>query len=372
MPGSSVSIVEVDKYFGDFHVLKNINLEIRENEFFSLLGPSGCGKTTLLRIIAGLEDVDDGDVLLDDKSIIHLPPNKRPVNTIFQNYALFPHLTVYENIAFPLRLKKLSENEIKEKVEWLLSLTRLEEHAKKKPTQLSGGQKQRVSLARALANEPKVLLLDEPVSALDAKLRQELLIELDNLHDKVGITFIYVTHDQSEALSVSDHVAVMNNGVVVQYGTPYEIYESPADTFVATFIGESNLMKGTVKELISENYALVEFPTLGDIVCFRDKPLNLGDDVLITLRPEKIRISHSKPQLSADSYTNIVHGIVDETIYMGYQTKYFVRTDGGYILKVYKQHASYLLDEKIIQWKDEVYMYWNPDDSFIVEVERVD
>ncbi|MFN4201066.1 MAG: TOBE domain-containing protein, partial [Fervidobacterium gondwanense] len=152
----------------------------------------------------------------------------------------------------------------------------------------------------------------------------------------------------------------------------YEIYESPADTFVATFIGESNLMKGTVKELISENYALVEFPTLGDIVCFRDKPLNLGDDVLITLRPEKIRISHSKPQLSADSYTNIVHGIVDETIYMGYQTKYFVRTDGGYILKVYKQHASYLLDEKIIQWKDEVYMYWNPDDSFIVEVERVD
>ncbi len=370
MPGSSVSIVNVDKYFGDFHVLKNINLEIKENEFFSLLGPSGCGKTTLLRIIAGLEDVDDGDVLLDGKSILHLPPNKRPVNTIFQNYALFPHLNVYENIAFPLRIKKLSEREIKEKVEWLLLLTRLEEHAKKKPAQLSGGQKQRVSLARALANEPKVLLLDEPVSALDAKLRQELLIELDNLHDKVGITFIYVTHDQAEAISVSDHVAVMNNGEIVQYGTPYEIYESPADTFVATFIGESNLMKGTVKKLISETYVLVEFPTLGEIVCYRDKPVEVNDDVLVTLRPEKIRITHSKPQLPEDSFTNILHGVVDETIYMGYQTKYFVRTDGGYILRVYKQHASYLLDEKIIQWKDEVFLYWNPDDSFIVEVDK--
>ncbi|MGC8820866.1 MAG: ABC transporter ATP-binding protein [Fervidobacterium sp.] len=370
MPGSSVSIVNVDKYYDDFHVLKNVNLEIKENEFFSLLGPSGCGKTTLLRIIAGLEEVDDGDVLLDGKSILMLPPNLRPVNTIFQNYALFPHLTVYENIAFPLRLKKLSEHEIKEKVEWLLNLVRLEEHARKKPSQLSGGQKQRVSLARALANGPKVLLLDEPVSALDAKLRQELLIELDNLHDKVGITFIYVTHDQSEAISVSDHVAVMNNGVIVQYGTPYEVYESPANSFVATFIGESNLMKGTVKKELSENYVLIEFPSLGEIVCYKDKPVRENDDVLVTLRPEKIRITHTKPQLSETLPANVVHGIVDETIYMGYQTKYFVKTDNGYILRVYKQHVSYLLDEKIIQWKDKVFLYWNPDDSFIVEVER--
>lgn len=370
MPGSSVSIVNVDKYYDDFHVLKNVSLEIKENEFFSLLGPSGCGKTTLLRIIAGLEDVDDGDVLLDDKSILGIPANKRPVNTIFQNYALFPHLNVYENIAFPLRLKKLSEHEIKEKIEWLLSLVKLEEHAKKKPVQLSGGQKQRVSLARALANEPKVLLLDEPVSALDAKLRQELLIELDNLHDKVGITFIYVTHDQSEAISVSDHVAVMNNGMIVQYGTPYEVYESPVNSFVSTFIGESNLMKGKVKKILSDTYVLVEFPTFGEIICYRDKPVKEDNYVLVMLRPEKIRMIHYKPQISDDAIVNIVHGIVEETIYMGYQTKYFVRTDHGYILRVYKQHVSYLLDEKIIQWKDEVFMYWNPDDSFIVEVEE--
>ncbi len=365
-----MTIKNVDKHYDDFHVLKNVSLDIRENEFFSILGPSGCGKTTLLRIIAGLEDVDSGDVLLDGKSILQLPPNKRPVNTIFQNYALFPHLTVYENIAFPLRLKKLSEREIEEKVGWLLSLVRLEEHAKKKPSQLSGGQKQRVSLARALANEPKVLLLDEPVSALDAKLRQELLIELDNLHDKIGITFVYVTHDQSEAISVSDHVAVMNNGVIVQYGTPYEIYESPANSFVATFIGESNLMKGEVTKVISESYVVVEFPSLGEIICYRDKLVKEKDWVLVTLRPEKIRITHSKPNISDDLITNIVHGVVDETIYMGYQTKYFVRTDEGYILKVYKQHVSYLLDEKIIQWKDEVFLYWNPDDSYIVEVEE--
>lgn len=370
MAGGAVSIKNVDKYFGDFHVLKNINLEIKENEFFSILGPSGCGKTTLLRIIAGLEDVDSGDVLLDGESIVHLPPNKRPVNTIFQNYALFPHLTVYENIAFPLRLKKLSESEIKERVGWLLNLVRLEEHAKKKPHQLSGGQKQRVSLARALANEPRVLLLDEPVSALDAKLRQELLIELDNLHDKVGITFIYVTHDQAEAISISDHVAVMNNGEIVQYGTPFEIYESPANSFVATFIGETNLMKGDVVDLPSENYVVVEFPLLGRIVCYRDKPVNVGDTVLVTLRPEKIRITHNKPAFTDSTPVNILHGKVDEAIYMGYQTKYFIRTDGGYILRVYKQHASYLLDEKIIQWKDEVFLFWNPDDSFIVEVER--
>lgn len=358
----------VDKFFGDFHVLKDVSLEIVANEFFSILGPSGCGKTTLLRIIAGLEDVDDGDVLLDGSSIINLPPHRRPVNTIFQNYALFPHLNVYENIAFPLRLKKLSENEIKQRVEWLLNLVRLEEHAEKKPAQLSGGQKQRVSLARALANEPKVLLLDEPVSALDAKLRQELIIELDNLHDKVGITFVYVTHDQAEAISISDHVAVMNNGEVVQVGTPFEIYESPANVFVATFIGETNLMKGEVKSILSEQYVLVEFPVLGEIVCYRDKPVEVGDTTIVTLRPEKIRISHNRPPISENSVANMLHGVVDETIYMGYQTKYFVRTDEGYIFKVYKQHASYLLDEKIIKWKDEVFLYWDPDDSFIVEV----
>ncbi|PLV60027.1 ABC transporter ATP-binding protein [Thermotoga sp. KOL6] len=365
MVGGEVSIKNVDKFFDDFHVLKHISLDIKKGEFYSILGPSGCGKTTLLRVIAGFEDVKNGDVLLDGNSILGLPPNKRPVNIIFQNYALFPHLTVFENIAFPLRLKKFSEKEIKEKVEELLSLIRMEEHAQKRPSQLSGGQRQRVAIARALANEPRVLLLDEPLSALDAKLRQELLVELDNLHDKVGITFIYVTHDQTEAISVSDRVALMNEGEIVQVGTPYEIYESPANVFAATFIGETNLMK---VEVIGseEEYYIVKSHGVGEFKCYRDKEANKGDKMIITLRPEKIRISKKRPQYG--DTLNIFHGVVEEEIYMGYQTKYFVRLDEGYILKVYKQHARYILDEPIIKWEDEVFVSWDPDDSFIVEV----
>lgn len=364
MKGSQVIIKGINKWFDDFQVLKDINLEIKKGEFFSLLGPSGCGKTTLLRIIAGLETADNGDIMFDNKSVLHIPPHKRPVNTIFQNYALFPHLTVYENVAFSLRLKKLSENEIKERVEKLLNLVRLEEHKDKKPNQLSGGQRQRVAIARALANEPKVLLLDEPVSALDAKLRQELLIELDNLHDQVGITFIYVTHDQAEAISISDHVAVMNEGKVVQYGTPYEIYESPSDKFVASFIGETNLMKAEVKEVFNEHIK-VSAPGIGEFLCYKDKEVKKGDQILLTLRPEKIKISKK-----AFNDKNVFHGIIEEEIYMGYQTRYFVKLDNGYILKVYKQHVNYLLDETILTWKDEVFVSWDPDDSFIVEVNK--
>ncbi|SHH15302.1 ABC transporter ATP-binding protein [Thermosipho atlanticus] len=364
MIGSKVTVKKVSKFFGSFQALKDVNLEIQKGEFFSLLGPSGCGKTTLLRIIAGLEKPDTGDVFFDEVSVINIPPHKRKVNTIFQNYALFPHLSVFENVAFSLRLKKVSESEIKERVEKLLNLVRLEEHASKKPSQLSGGQMQRVAIARALANEPNVLLLDEPVSALDAKLRQELLVELDNLHDKVGITFIYVTHDQAEAISVSDHVAVMNKGEIVQIGTPYEIYESPSNQFVASFIGETNLMKAKVID-VQEEFVRVEAQGIGEFECYKDKKVEKGDKLLITLRPEKIRIS-SKPLKGANSF----HGIVEEEIYMGYQTKYFVKLDEGYIMKIYKQHVKYLLDESIIHWNDEVYITWDPNDSFIVEVSK--
>ena len=250
MNGSQVTIDHVSKRFGDFVALDNINFTIKPGEFFSLLGPSGCGKTTLLRIIAGFEFPDDGAILFDDKNVVPLAANKRPSNTVFQTYALFPHMTVYENIAFPLRLKKLSKDVIDEKVRHYVHLVQLDQHIHKKPNQLSGGQKQRVAIARALVNEPKVLLLDEPLSALDAKLRASLLIDLDNLHDKIGITFIYVTHDQSEALSVSDRIAVMNQGHVLQVGTPFEIYESPATQFVAEFIGETNLFEATVVDCV--------------------------------------------------------------------------------------------------------------------------
>ena len=250
MNGSTVSIDHVSKHFGSFHALDDVNFTIKQGEFFSLLGPSGCGKTTLLRIIAGFEFPDDGAVLLDDKNIISLPANKRPCNTVFQSYALFPHLSVYENVAFPLRLQKKNKAEIDSKVREYLHLVQLDQHIFKKPNQLSGGQRQRVAIARALINEPKVLLLDEPLSALDAKLRASLLLDLDALHDKIGITFIYVTHDQSEALAVSDRIAVMNQGKVLQVGTPFEIYESPATQFVAQFIGETNLFEATVAECV--------------------------------------------------------------------------------------------------------------------------
>jgi spermidine/putrescine transport system ATP-binding protein len=248
--GSQVTIDHVSKRFGDFVALDDINFTIKPGEFFSLLGPSGCGKTTLLRIIAGFEFPDDGAVLFDDKNIISLPPNKRPSNTVFQTYALFPHLTVYDNVAFPLKLKKVPKEEIDKKVREYVHLVQLDQHIDKKPNQLSGGQKQRVAIARALINEPKVLLLDEPLSALDAKLRANLLIDLDRLHDQIGITFIYVTHDQSEALSVSDRIAVMDHGHVLQIGTPYEIYESPATQFVAQFIGETNLFDAEVVDCV--------------------------------------------------------------------------------------------------------------------------
>ena len=238
--GSHVKVENVNKNFNDFNVLKNVGFEIKTGEFFSLLGPSGCGKTTLLRIIAGFEDPTSGDILLDGASVLSLPSNKRHVNTVFQNYALFPHLSVFENVAFPLRIKKLKERAIADRVEEYLQLVKLDGQKLKLPSRLSGGQKQRVAIARALINEPDVLLLDEPLSALDAKLRQHMLLELDSLHDAVGITFLYVTHDQEEAISVSDRVAVMNEGEVLQVGTPSEIYETPAHPFVAEFIGETN------------------------------------------------------------------------------------------------------------------------------------
>jgi len=246
MKGSQVSIQGVHKQFGDFVALDNIDFTIKPGEFFTLLGPSGCGKTTLLRILAGFEFPDEGNILFDETDVTELPPNKRHSNTVFQNYALFPHLSVYENVAFSLRLQKVDKKTIDEKVRQYVHLVELDEHIFKKPNQLSGGQRQRVAIARALINEPKVLLLDEPLSALDAKLRSNLLVELDRLHDKIGVTFIFVTHDQSEALAVSDRIAVMNHGHVLQVGTPYEIYESPATQFVAQFIGETNLFEATV------------------------------------------------------------------------------------------------------------------------------
>jgi len=367
--GSLVTIKNVEKNFGDFQALKNISLEIKKGEFFSLLGPSGCGKTTLLRIIAGFEDPSNGTVLLDGRDVIPIPANKRPVNTVFQSYALFPHLTIFENVAFPLRLRKVAGNIVKEKVQQFLELVKLPKEGKKLPSQLSGGQKQRVAIARALINEPSVLLLDEPLSALDAKLRQHMLIELDAIHDKIGITFIYVTHDQQEALSVSDRVAVMNEGNLEQIGTPFEIYESPQTHFVANFIGETNLITGKVTEITDEKHALIEFDDLGSLIVYRDKPIAAGDKVKVTIRPEKIRVSTEKPADINKEYINVLCGEVDEVIYSGFQSKFFVKIGERTMFRVFKQHVKFFMDEKAINWKDQVYIWWDNRDGYVVEVE---
>ncbi len=372
MIGGKVTVNNINKKFGDFQVLDNINLQINPGEFFSLLGPSGCGKTTLLRIIAGFETPTTGELLLDGYDLIKVHPNKRPVNTIFQNYALFPHLTVYENVAFPLRLrkidgKKIKESTIQDKVEEYLGLVKLTEHQKKYPAQMSGGQRQRVAIARALINNPRVLLLDEPLSALDAKLRHQLLIDLDAIHDKVGITFIYVTHDQQEALSVSDRIAVMKDGVVLQVGTPSEIYEFPADMFVANFIGETNILEGKITEVDMENsVATMNEKTLNELTICPEKDIKVDDVIKIAIRPEKIRISKTHPEKIKN--VNILKGFVDEVIYTGFQSRYYVKVD-NILFKVIKQHIKYYMDEVPINWKDEVYIWWYVDDEYIVEIE---
>jgi spermidine/putrescine transport system ATP-binding protein len=365
-----VAASHITRAFGDFKALDDVSVTINAGEFFSLLGPSGCGKTTLLRIIAGFDYPDSGSLTFDGKDILDLPPEKRHVNTIFQTYALFPHLSVYDNIAFALKLKKRSKEEIDEKVWRFVRMVQLEDHVFKKPSQLSGGQKQRVAIARALINEPNVLLLDEPLSALDAKLRQNLLVELDKIHDQVGITFIYVTHDQSEALSVSDHIAVMNKGKVLQIGTPYEIYEAPATEFVAKFIGETNYYPATVVsfESYKDEYlvkALV--PELGGEVLVTDfEPQEPGKEVAYTVRPEKVHIA-TELHTKADRLINSYSGVVEEPVYSGFQSKYFVKLDNGSTVKVLKQHENYMDDGPDIEWKDHVYVSWSAEDGFLVK-----
>jgi spermidine/putrescine transport system ATP-binding protein len=361
----SVVLTNVTKIFdNEFTAVDNVSLKIEQGEFFSLLGPSGCGKTTILRMIAGFEDPTSGTIMLNGKNIIGTPPNEREVNTVFQNYALFPHLNVFENIAFSLRLRKEKEEEIRQKVMNMIDLTRLNGHVEKMPSQLSGGQKQRVAIARALVGKPTVLLLDEPLAALDAKLRQHMLVELDTIHDEVGITFIYVTHDQSEAMSISDHVAVMNEGEIIQYGTPFEVYESPVNAFVANFIGETNFFTGTV-EKVEEEYFMLDTGRFGKIWFYKDMEVKIGQVIQVSLRPEKVKVTKEKPITPQGIKINILEGTVDETIYLGSQTKYTIAV-GNHYLQAFKQHVRYLLDEVIITWKDRVYVWWFADDSYVL------
>jgi len=325
-----IDLVNVDKVFGQSTVLKNINLYIRRNEFLTLLGPSGCGKTTTLRIIGGFEYPTRGDLIFEGKSILNLPPYKRHVNTVFQKYALFPNMNVAENISFGLKIKKVSGSVVKQKVEAMLKLVNLSGFGKRSVSSLSGGQQQRVAIARALVNEPQVLLLDEPLGALDLKLRKGMQIELKNMQRKLGITFIYVTHDQEEALTMSDTVAVINAGEIQQIGTPEGIYNEPRNAFVANFIGESNILDGIMREDFNVEFAGRMFKCV-------DKGFLDNEPVDVIIRPEDIRIVPASPQ--------ILCGTVRDAIFKGVHYEMMIEA-AGYLWKVHSTVMS-VIDTRV-------------------------
>lgn len=302
MKQNIIEIKGVSKTYEDNTVLDNLTLNIKKNEFLTLLGPSGCGKTTTLKIIAGFEEADTGEVLFDGTDISSLPPYKRQVNTVFQKYALFPHMNVYENIAFGLKIKKKSKNEIYTKVKEMLKLVALEGFERRKIDSLSGGQQQRVAIARALINEPEVLLLDEPLGALDLKLRKEMQIELKRIQQRLGITFIFVTHDQEEALTMSDTIIVMNKGKIQQMGSPEDIYNEPSNAFVADFIGESNILDGTMLEDFKVKFCDTVFECV-------DKGFNKNELIDVVIRPEDIKI--------VEANKGMLKGVVKSIIFKG-------------------------------------------------------
>ncbi|MBE9609063.1 ABC transporter ATP-binding protein [Chitinilyticum piscinae] len=325
-----LEIRDVVKRFGDFTAVNHVSLSVEAGEFFTLLGPSGCGKTTLLRMLAGFEQPDSGEIILDGVNVANVPPEKRPVHTVFQNYALFPHMTVAQNIAFPLKMAGVPQSEIAGRVDELLEDVRLQEFAKRYPHELSGGQRQRVAIARALVNRPKLLLLDEPLSALDAKLREQMQIELITLQKEVGITFVYVTHDQGEALALSHRIAVMSRGQVEQLDAPEHIYSYPKSRFVADFIGQCNLLDATVLDVGTDRMT-VEIAGVGQCHVLPVAGAAAGQKGCLTLRPEKIKLGATLPADDSDE----VHfkGKVHDCLYLGDVTIYIVELDNGMLVE---------------------------------------
>ncbi|MBI4183970.1 MAG: ABC transporter ATP-binding protein [Proteobacteria bacterium] len=356
-PVAAVEIRGVTKRFGSIAALDNVSLDIRRGEFFSLLGPSGCGKTTLLRLIGGFENPTAGDVLIDGQSMLGLPPYLRSTNMIFQHLALFPHMNVFDNIAFGLRMKRVARAEIGRKVAGALALVRLEGFEGRSVEQLSGGQKQRVAIARALVNNPSVLLLDEPLGALDLQLRIQMTGELRRLHGELHSTFIFVTHDQGEAMTMSNRVAVMNLGRVEQVGTPEEIYETPATRFVATFIGHNNLLEGRVVQAEGENWYGIDCAGLR-VRCRSRKPLDAGAPVTLALRYEKIEVAPPR----ADAGRRSHQAEIMQKTYMGATLRFSARTAGGLVLTADVANVD---KAKALNEGDTVELSW-PDDAAIV------
>ncbi|WP_433253519.1 ABC transporter ATP-binding protein [Streptosporangium sp. CA-135522] len=338
--------------------VKGVTLTIAEGEFFSLLGPSGCGKTTTMRMIAGFEDPSRGTVWLHGQDVTNVPANKRDVNMVFQSYALFPHMNVWENVAFGLRRKKVPDAEIKRRVGEILEIVALTGREKRRPREMSGGQQQRVALARALVNKPRALLLDEPLGALDLKLRQAMQIELKRIQREVGITFVYVTHDQSEALTMSDRIAVMNDGLVEQLASPREIYESPTTAFVAGFIGTSNLLSGTVDRIVSGS-AVLKLGQEGRVLVAGDG-FRVADPIAVTVRPEKITITTEEP--AGD--LSVVPGTVSEVVYLGLYNSYTVSLADGAEVTVFQQNA--LDSTSTAERGDAVWLSWQPRHSYAI------
>jgi putrescine transport system ATP-binding protein len=350
----------VSKSFSGIAAVDALTLDIFEGEFFALLGPSGCGKTTLLRLLAGFEAPERGRILLDGADLTAVPPHRRPVNMMFQNYALFPHLTVEGNIAFGLKQDGLPKREIAARVNEMLALIKLEGFERRKPHQLSGGERQRVALARSLVKRPRVLLLDEPLAALDKKLRGETQFELMHLKQRLGVTFLIVTHDQEEAMTIADRIGVMNQGRLVQVAAPVEIYEQPNSRWVADFIGDVNLIEGHV--IAGSDGTTIESATAGTVRVAGASEVKPGDAVAVALRPEKLRIGLAPP---ATSNENCVTGQVREIGYLGDMSIYKVRLDNGLMMKAAAANVT-RVTERPIGWKDRVWLTWAPDAGVVL------
>ena len=358
-----ITFRNVTKRFGDFTAVDDLTLNIYHREFFALLGASGCGKSTLLRMLAGFERPTSGEIILDGQDIAGIPPYKRPVNMMFQSYALFPHMTVESNIGFGLRQDGMPKNEIAERVAQMLKLVKLEKFAKRKPHQLSGGQRQRVALARSLAKRPKVLLLDEPLGALDKKLREETQFELMDLQQELGLTFVVVTHDQEEAMTLASRIGVMNYGAIVQIGTPSDIYEYPSSKFVADFIGSVNLFEGRLVE-DEPDYVRVASEELGGVFHVGHGVSAAPDaTVWVALRPEKILLGRERPEGDGD---NRVEGVVAEVAYRGDQSIYLVTLASGRQMRVTQPNLMRTGTGDRIRWDDRVWLSWDSSSLVVV------
>jgi spermidine/putrescine transport system ATP-binding protein len=354
--GRDLRLEHVTKRFGDFVAVDDLSLTVPSGSFFALLGPSGCGKTTTLRMVAGLEEPSDGSIRIGDDDVTFAKPYQRPVNTVFQSYALFPHLDIFENVAFGLRRR--GAKDVRKQVEDALELVELGQHARRKPAQLSGGQQQRVALARAIVNKPAVLLLDEPLGALDLKLRRQMQIELKRIQTEVGLTFVHVTHDQEEAMTMADTIAVMNSGRIDQQGSPGELYESPATTFVANFLGQSNLVRAAVAGTSGDDLQLdvhgsrITLPT--------SRRGSGGDDLLVGVRPEKIRLATADADAAGSGENVLAGGVVTDASFTGVSTQYLVRMPWGQELMVFAQNTGGV----VVAPGTSVDLRWDPAHTF--------